>query len=183
VLFSMRPLKNDLARQQSSARMTTTVYWFVAAVFREIDDLAATLPKLRAQSVLADGVLILAPRMDNLSRLAGAAPPDVAVATVDGSTSPWHCAPGRAARLGSGLRELFDAAQSAVVAPSHPRERWSADEAQSGIYAQLWKDADEGANILVANVANATEQLAVARIFLRQNCERVLTHEIAARAC
>ncbi len=183
MLFSKQPLKSNFARQQSSASMATTVYWFVAAVFREIEDLAATLPKLRAQSLSADGVLILAPRMDDLSRLAGAAPPDVALATVDGSASPWQCAPGRAARLGSGLRELFDAAQSAVVAQSNHRESWSADEGQSGIYAQLWKDADEGANILVANVANAAEQLAVARIFLRQNCERVLTHEIAARAC
>ena len=33
--------------------MTDKVYWFVAAVFREIDELTATLVKLRAQNVVA----------------------------------------------------------------------------------------------------------------------------------
>jgi hypothetical protein len=32
-------------------------------------------------------------------------------------------------------------------------------------------------------VENPGEQLSVARIFLRQNAERVLMHEIAAQAC
>ena len=54
---------------------------------------------------------------------------------------------------------------------------------QSRVYAQLRQDADNGASILVASVANPGQQLAVARILLRQKCERVLTHEIAARAC
>jgi hypothetical protein len=49
----------------------------------------------------------------------------------------------------------------------------------AGIYAQLRQDADDGANILVASVANPAEQLSVARVLLRQKCERVLTHEIA----
>jgi hypothetical protein len=179
---------DDAIRRQSSAgrgaAMTTKIYWFVAAVFREIEDLAATLPKLRAQSLLADGLLVLAARMDDIPMLASATAGNVAVATVDGSASAWQCVPGLEARLGSGLRELFEAAQSAVIAQADQPDTRSADgNGQSRIYAQLWKDADEGANILVANVANAAEQLSVARIFLRQNCERVLTHEIAARAC
>jgi hypothetical protein len=178
----------DTDRQQSSAgrgaAMTTKIYWFVAAVFREIEDLAATLPKLRAQSLLADGLLILAARKDDIPALASATSGDVAVAMIDGSASGWQCVPGGEARLGSGLRELLDAAQSAVVAQGGHCETRSADgNGQSGIYAQLWKDADEGANILIANVANAAEQLSVARIFLRQKCERVLTHEIAAHVC
>lgn len=164
--------------------MTTKIYWFVAAVFREIEDLAATLPKLRAQSLLANGLLVLAARRDDLQRLASAAPVGVAVTAVDGSGSAWQFVPGFEARLGSGLRELLDAAQSSVVAHANPRDAGAADgKSQSRIYTQLWEDADEGANILVANVANAAEQLSVARIFLRQNCERVLTHEIAARTC
>jgi hypothetical protein len=189
VLSEKRHVMDDANRQQSSAgrgaAMTTKIYWFVAAVFREIEDLAATLPKLRAQSLLADGLLILAPRMDDIPMLASAAPGNVAVAvaTVDGSASAWQCVPGLEARLGSGLRELLEAAQSAVVAQADQPDTRADGNGQSRIYAQLWKDADEGANILVANVANAAEQLSVARIFLRQNCERVLTHEIAARAC
>ena len=188
VLSDKRRVMGDVGRQHNSASkgaaMTTEIYWFVAAVFREFEDLTATLPKLRAQSLLANGVLILAARLDDLPGLAGATPGGVAVAMIDRSANGWQFAAGLEPRLGSGLRELMNAAQSSVVARGHPREQQSADgNGQSRIYAQLWKDADEGANILIANVANAAEQLSVARIFLRQNCERVLTHEIAARAC
>jgi len=166
----------------SGAAMTEKAYWFVAAVFREIDDLAAALAKLRAQNVVADGLLVLVAHAGDIpKKLDYCGSSDVAIATVDRSSDGWRCIANRGAALGCGLRELLDAAKSA---DGHGTSSPAADgKGQSRLYAQLRQDADEGANILVANVANPGEQLSVARIFLRQKCERVLTHEIAASAC
>jgi hypothetical protein len=164
---------------------TDRIYWFVAAVFREIDDLAATLVKLRAQNVLADGLLVLAARLDDIPRkLTRSGSGDVPIATVDRASDGWQCATSLEAKLGCGLRELLDAAQAASVAEAHSRASPASDgKGQSRIYTQLRQDADDGANILIASVPSPGQQLSVARILLRQKCERVLTHEIAARAC
>jgi hypothetical protein len=162
--------------------MNEKIYWFVAAVFREIDDLAATLVKLRAQNVVADRLLILAARIDDIPRkVTRSGSGDVPIATVDHGSDGWQCASNREAALGCGLRELLDAAKP--MSGNGRSSPGADDNGQSRLYAQLRQDANEGANILVANVANAGEQLSVARILLRQKCERVLTHEIAARAC
>jgi hypothetical protein len=165
--------------------MTERLYWFVAAVFREIDDLAATLVKLRAQNVAADGLLILAAHLDDLPRkLNRSGSGDVPIATVDRVSDCWQCETSFEPGLGRGLRELLDAAQAASVAEAYSRASPAADgKGQSRIFAQLRQDANDGANILVASVPNPGQQLSVARILLRQKCERVLTHEIAARAC
>jgi hypothetical protein len=165
--------------------MTERLYWFVAAVFLEIDDLAATLVKLRAQNVAADGLLILAAHLDDLPRkLNRSGSGDVPIATVDRASDCWQCETSFEAKLGCGLRELLDAAQAASVAEANSSASPAADgKGQSRIFAQLRQDADDGANILVASVPNPGQQLSVARILLRQKCERVLTHEIAARAC
>jgi hypothetical protein len=166
----------------SDAAMTGKAYWFVAAVFREIDDLAAALVKLHAHNVVADGVLVLAAHLDDITRkLNHSGSGDVVIATVDRASDGWQCATNREAALGHGLRELLDAAKSA---DGHGRSSPAPDgNGQSRIYAQLRQDDDDGANILVASVPNPGQQLSVARILLRQKCERVLTHEIAARAC
>ncbi len=156
--------------------MTEKIYWFVAAVFREIDDLVAALAKLRAQNVMADGLLVLAGRGGISRKLSH----DIAIATVDHGLNGWQRVANERAKLGAGLRELLDAAKTA---DDHARSLLEADGKEQRVYAQLRQDADDGANILVANVANPAQQLSVARILLRQNCERVLTHEIAAGAC
>lgn len=168
--------------------MTERIYWFVAAVFREIDDLAATLTKLHAHNVVAEGLLVLAAQLDDLPRRLHHLGPDVSIATVDRASNGWQCVRAREEGIGCALRELLDAAQSAGGATdgADGQDRLSAasdGKGQSRLYAQLRQDADNGANILVASVANPGQQLAVARILLRQKCERVLTHEIAARAC
>ena len=165
--------------------MTERIYWFVAAVFRDIDDLAATLVKLRAQNVVADGLLILAAHLDDIPRkLDRSGSGDVPIATVDRAADCWRCVTSFEAELGCGLRELLDAAQAASVAEAYSRASPASDgNGQLRIYTQLRQDADAGANILVASVPNPGQQLSVARILLRQKCERVLTHEIAARAC
>lgn len=165
----------------SDAAMTEKVYWFVAAVFREVDDLAAALVKLRARNVVADGVLVLAAHLDDITRkLNHSGSGDVAIATVDRASDGWQCATNGETPLGHGLSELLDAAKSE---DGHGRSSPAPDgNGQSRIYAQLRQDADDGANILVASVASPAEQLSVARIFLRQKCERVLTHEIVASA-
>jgi hypothetical protein len=161
--------------------MTERIYWFVAAVFREIDDLAAALAKLRANNIMTDGLLVLAADTGDLpKKLDHSGSSDVAIASLDRVSEGWQCAANREAELGCGLRELLDATKSADGHASSPPAN---GKGQSRIYAQLRQDADDGANILVASVANAAEQLSVARILLRQKCERVLTHEIAARAC
>ncbi len=161
--------------------MTERIYWFVAAVFREIDDLAAALVKLRAHNVVADGLLILAPHLEDLpKKLNHYGSGDVAIATVDRVSDGWQCVTDRENGLGSGLRELLDAAKSG---DGHAKSAAADGKGQSRLYAQLRQDADDGAKILIASVSNPGEQLAVARILLRQKCERVLTHEIAASAC
>ena len=156
--------------------MTDKIYWFVAAVFREIDDVVAALAKLRAHNVMADGLIVLAGR-GGISRKLNH---DVAIATVDHDLDGWRPIADERAELGEGLRELLDAAKTA---DDHARSLADADGKAQRVYAQLRQDADDGANILVANVANPAQQLSVARILLRQNCERVLTHEIAASTC
>lgn len=68
--------------------MTEKIYWFVAAVFREIDDLVAALAKLRAQNVMADGLLVLAGRGGISRKLSH----DIAIATVDRPWPQWLAA-------------------------------------------------------------------------------------------
>jgi hypothetical protein len=155
--------------------MTEKIYWFVAAVFREIDDLAATLAKLRAHNILAESLLILAASMGDIpKKLNNSGSGDVMIATVDHTSEEGRWVSSRDGMLREGLRKLLDAAQLSTATNGH-------GDGHAGVYAQLRHDADEGANILVASVANPAEQLSVARILLRQKCERVLTHEIAAR--
>ena len=69
---------------REDAAMTEKIYWFVAAVFREIDDLAATLAKLRAHNVLAESLLILAAHLGDISeKLSKSGSGDVTIVTVD----------------------------------------------------------------------------------------------------
>jgi hypothetical protein len=168
---------------EKEAAVTEKIYWFVAAVFREIDDLAATLAKLRAHNVLAESLLILAAHLGDISeKLSRSGSGDVVIVTVDRSSDDRRWISSNDALLRDALRELLDAAQPEAVANGHGAASTGADgKGHAGIYAQLRHDADDGANILVASVANPAEQLSVARILLRQKCERVLTHEIAAR--
>lgn len=163
--------------------MTEKIYWFVAAVFREIDDLAATLAKLRAHNILAESLLILAASMGDIpKKLDNSGSGDVVIATVDRTSEDGRWVSSQDGMLREGLRELLNAAQVSAAANGHGGSSSGIDgKGHAGVYAQLRQDADDGANILVASVANPAEQLSVARILLRQKCERVLTHEIAAR--
>jgi len=165
--------------------MSEKLYWFVAAVFRDIDDLAATLVKLRAHDAVVGGFLILAARLDDIPRkLSRAGTGDVPVAVLDHVSDCWQCVTNLDGGLDGGLRELLDAAQAASVAEGYGRASPARDGMrQVRIYTQLRQDADDGANILVASVPSPGAQLSVARALLRQNCERVLTHEIAGHAC
>jgi hypothetical protein len=163
--------------------MTEKAYWFVAAVFREIDDLAATLVKLRAHELLAEGILVLAAQLGDLpKKLNHSGSGDIAIATIDRVSGSWQYGARPEAELGSGLRKLLEAAQSAGVTDGNDKSSPVSD-GKGRVYAQLRQDADDGSNILVASVASPAEQLSVARILLRQKCERVLTHEIAVPAC
>jgi hypothetical protein len=168
---------------REDAAMTEKIYWFVAAVFREIDDLAATLAKLRAHNVLAESLLILAAHLGDISeKLSKSGSGDVTIVTVDRASDGRRWISSSDGLLREALRELLDAAQPDVTANGHGSASTGVDgKGHTGVYAQLRHDADDGANILVASVANPAEQLSVARILLRQKCERVLTHEIAAR--
>jgi hypothetical protein len=165
------------------AAMTEKFYWFVAAVFREIDDLAATLDKLRAHNVLAESLLILAAHLGDIpKKLNNSGSGDVVIATVDRASGDGRWLSSRNSMLREGLQELLNAAQPGAVGNGHGLSFTGIDgKGHASVYAQLRQDADDGANILVASVANPAEQLSVARIPLREKCERVLTHEIAAR--
>ncbi len=159
------------------------IYWFVAAVFREIDDLAATLAKLRAHNIVAESLLILAASLGDIpKKINNSGADDVVIATVDRTSGEGRWVSSKDGVLRDGLRELLRAAQLSAAANGHGGSASGLDgKGHAGVYAQLQQDADDGANILVASVANPAEQLTVARILLRQKCERVLTHEIAAR--
>jgi hypothetical protein len=182
----MKPHGGDRAcgnTSEKEAAVTERIYWFVAAVFREIDDLAATLAKLRAHNVLAESLLILAAHLGDISeRLSKSGSGDVVIVTVDRTSDGRRWISSGDGLLRDALRELLDAAQPGAAANGHGGSASGLDgKGHAGVYAQLQQDADNGANILVASVANPAEQLSVARILLRQKCERVLTHEIAAR--
>lgn len=152
-------------------------YRFVAAVFRDVGDLAATLVELRAQNFAPGRLLVLATNLGDmrtrLTRLGLGEMPIAPVHSASQSVSPSEGEP----RLDSGLRKLLNEVQSV---PEEGEAGLVNGKETSQIYAQLRQDADDGGNVLVASVANPEEQLAGARILLRQRCECVLTHEIAA---
>jgi hypothetical protein len=158
--------------------MSHKTYWFAAAVFPKLESMGVALEALRGH-VLPGQLLIIADRGNEVS---GMLDPHiasgVAIATLeDRDDSSWGYALRSGGKLSCGLRELLNGAK-ADAAPSS-----TTPKARTALYVELRRDARDGSNILVANVDNPGEQLSVARIFLRQNAERVLMHEIAARAC
>jgi hypothetical protein len=165
--------------EPKGAAMSDKTYWFAAAVFPEVESLGVALVALRGH-VVPEKLLILADRETDISSVLDIFQPSgVAIATLEDSTEGWSYALRGGSKLSCGLRELLDGAkaESSVASPT-PNGKTRAT-----LYTQLRRDALDGSNILVANVENPGEQLSIARIFLRQNAERVLMHEIAAQAC
>jgi hypothetical protein len=165
--------------EPKGAAMSDKTYWFTAAVFPEVKSLEVALVALR-NHVLPEKLLILADRETDISSVLDIYQPGgVAIATLEDSAEGWSYALQGGSSLCCGLRELLDGANAeGSVAPPVANGR-----SKPSLYTQLRRDARDGLNILVANVENPGEQLSVARIFLRQNAERVLMHEIAAQAC
>jgi len=155
-------------------------YWYVAAVFREPRDLAATIGELRSSSFAAGQLLVLANHRAEDARRAldGNGETEVQVLPVQ--------ADGRIKI--SGERELpvgIKAILKAMDVPEPARDRGdgassSGEEQQAQVYVQLRRDIADGALVLIASVADPEDQLHGARVLLRGNCECVLTHEMAA---
>lgn len=157
-------------------------YWFVAAVFREPHDLAATVAELGAAALPGDRVLVVSrlPHDEALKAIDQTGEAALRVVTMQGNGG-WHdgegCMPPRVE-----LRTILEAMQENERAPQAAAGTSSpavVRDGQGQIYAQLRQDVADGAFVLIASVANAQEQLQSARILLRGNCECVLTHELA----
>jgi hypothetical protein len=155
-------------------------YWFVAAVFRQPGDLAATIAELRSGNFAARQLLVVANHKADDPRKAvggrGSEHVTVVTARSDGAIEI-----GAGLNVLPGLRALLEAMGASGPAPERrdgPGGREG--ERQSQVYVQLRQDVADGAFVLIASVANPEEQLQGARVLLRGNCECVLTHEIAA---
>ena len=146
-------------------------YWFVAAVFREPNDLVSTIAELRKSGVAGNRVVVVANhRADAARKVIGwleADPVSVVAAHADGSTSIEP-----SSELSS---EMFR-----LLAAMSDDARRDLGDSHSHVYAQLRQVVAAGSLILIASVADPEEQLLGARVLLRGNCECVLTHEIAA---
>lgn len=158
-------------------------YWFVAAVFREPHDLAATVAELGAAALPGDRVLVVSrlPHDEALKAIAPRGQAALRVVTMQGDGG-WHDGDARVSAPRVELRSILEAMQENGCAPQAAAGASSpavVRDRQGQIYAQLRQDVAEGAFVLIASVANAQEQLQSARILLRGNCECVLTHELA----
>lgn len=159
-------------------------YWFVAAVYRMPQDLAATIRELGEAQFAGDRLLVVSRRAkeDVSKALDGPEKSGIHIVTMQ-ADGVWQDGDGRLSPPRTGLRSILDAmegdelvrlqAERAPVSLIH--------DSRSEVYRQLREDVAGGALILIANVANAQEQLRAARILLRGNCECVLTHELAVR--
>jgi len=163
---------------KSSNEMTDDVkrYWFVAAVFRGPLDLAATIGDLHASNFATDEMLVLANHRAGDVRKAIHGPNggfmDVFVPRADGGFESKEC-PTLPFSLSILLRAMGQGTASA-------RSLSGSDDGQapSPVYAQLLKDVEEGAIVLIASATGPEQQLQGARILLRGKCECVLTHEL-----
>lgn len=153
-------------------------YWFVAAVFREPHDLAGASEDLCANNFASSQQLVIANHKAEEARK-----------TLDGnglrSVRVLPVGPERALLDESanvpGLRALLNAMDiSASAGDRNTGVSAGEDEHERQVYARLREDIAEGAQVLIASVANAEEQLFGARIMLRGKCECVLTLELAA---
>jgi hypothetical protein len=159
-------------------------YWFVAAVYREPQDLAATIRELGKAELAGDRLLVVSMRAEEDVRksLDDSDAGGVHVVTMQASGA-WRDGDGRLPPPRIELRSMLAAMvgdqrlgpQSQEVPVPVFRN------GQSEVYKQLREDVSEGAFILIASVTNAQEQLRGARILLRGNCECVLTHELAVQ--
>lgn len=155
-------------------------YWFVAAVFRQPEDLAATIAELGSGNFAARQLLVVANHKADDARNAvgrgGSEHVTVIAARADGAIKA-----GDGLDVPPGLHALLEAMEASD--PGEERGNGSPGrdgQRQSQVYAQLRQDVADGAFVLIASVANPEEQLQGARVLLRGNCECVLTHEIAA---
>ncbi|MGI9403842.1 MAG: hypothetical protein ACR2OF_04950 [Hyphomicrobium sp.] len=177
-------LTNELEARgdgKSSYEMTHDVkrYWFVVAVFRGPHDLAATIGDLHTNNFTNDELLVIADhcagdvRKTIHGRNAGFI--DVFVPRADGGFCSKE-SPILPLSLSILLRAMGKSTTSA-------RSQSGSDDehAPSPVYAQLLKDVEEGAIVLVASATGPEQQLQGARILLRGKCECVLTHELTER--
>jgi hypothetical protein len=157
-------------------------YWFVAAVFRQPRDLAATIAELRSGSFPVSQLVVVANhKPDDVRKAVGGRGPEHV--TVVEARSDGAIKVGQDLNVPAGLHALLEAMEASGPVPGPgggPGGREG--ERQSQVYAQLREDVADGAFVLIASVANPEEQLRGARVLLRGNCECVLTHEIAAPA-
>ena len=166
---------------KSSYKMTDDVkrYWFVVAVFRGLLELAATIEDLRANNFTSDELIVIADRCagDVRKTIHGSDGSfvDVFVPRADGAfeSNEGPTLPLSLANLLRAMRQNAANTQS---------QSGSDDEqVPSPVYAQLLKDVEEGAIVLVASASGPEQQLQGARILLRGKCECVLTHELTER--
>jgi hypothetical protein len=152
-------------------------YWFVAAVFREVRDLVATIHQLRSEKFAAGKLMVLANHQAEAARRALAGSGDEKVRVL-----PVHA--GGRIKIVEG--EEIPAGLNAIIKAMDmpPPDCDGGDGAAAGhpsqVYAQLHRDVADGALVLIASVADPEEQLLGARIMLRGSCECVLTHELTA---
>ena len=151
-------------------------YWFVIAVFRDLLDLAATIGDLHASNFATDKMLVLANHRAGDVRKAIHGPNggfiDVFVPRADGGFDSKE-SPALPFSLSILLRAMGQGTASA-------RSLSGSDDGQapSPVYAQLLKDVEEGAIVLIASATGPEQQLQGARILLRGKCDCVLTHEL-----
>ncbi len=166
---------------RSSFEMTDDMkrYWFVVAVFRGPLELAATIGDLHANNFTSDELLVIADRCagDVRKTIRGrdGSFVDVFVPRADGGFESKE-GPTLPLSLSILLRAMGQNTASA-------RSQSDSDDEQtpSPVYAQLLKDVDEGAIVLIASATDPEQQLQGARILLRGKCECVLTHELTER--
>jgi len=150
-------------------------YWFVAAVFRDPQDLAEAIRQMRAGG-LSGRFCVLANRGAAKAHQALEAAADdagVGVITLDGSSGMSN---GKIATEPAGMRVLLESMDGRGDPDA------SDGDARPHVYTQLHEDMREGALVLLACVDGPDEQVVGARLLLKGNCECVLTHEIKTAA-
>jgi hypothetical protein len=151
-------------------------YWFVVAVFRDPHDLAAAIRDLHASNFASGELVVLANHRagDLRDAIHGSNGGfiDVFVPRADGGFGSKE-SPALPFSLSILLRAMGQGTASA-------RSLSGSDDGQapSPVYAQLLKDVEEGAIVLIASATGPEQQLQGARILLRGKCECVLTHEL-----
>jgi hypothetical protein len=154
-------------------------YWFVAAVFRAVRDLVATVHQLRAERFAAGQLIVLANDQAEAAgrALAGGGDEKVRVFPVQAGGGIKVI---EGEEVPAGLNAIIKAMDMPPAASDGGDG--AAAEHLSQVYAQLHRDVADGALVLIASVADPEEQLLGARIMLRGSCECVLTHELTANS-